>query len=69
MTDDPAVPIPRAAAYDKLARRIEEMADRRLREHHAIRLLHRINESGRCRCCREVHPCSTLKIIDLGAVV
>jgi hypothetical protein len=31
-------------------------------------MLHRINESGRCRCCREVHPCPTLRIIDGVAV-
>ena len=63
-----ALPTPRESAYDKLARRIEEMADRRLTEHHQIRALHARTDSGRCRCCRQVYPCATMRVIDGQAV-
>lgn len=66
MTDP--IPSQREGLEEKLRVHIERLNDQRLREHHSIRMLHRVNESGRCRCCRETHPCPTLRIIDGVAV-
>jgi hypothetical protein len=63
MTDDP-IPPPRHPAYDKLARRIEEMADRRLVEHHRLRQLHRTGLDGRCTECGQRRPCKSMQVVD-----
>jgi hypothetical protein len=62
------IPSPREGLEDKLRAHISRLNDRRVAEHHAIRQLHQRSDSYRCRCCREVWPCQTLRVIDGGAV-
>lgn len=61
--NDP-IPTPRDSAYDRLARHIEEMSDRRLREHHTLRRIHRDRGDGRCIEDTQVLPCRSLLVID-----
>lgn len=66
--NDP-IPSPREGLEDKLRAHIGRLNDTRLREHHSLRLLHARTDSFRCRTCRAVWPCETLKVIDGQAVV
>jgi hypothetical protein len=65
--NDP-IPSAREGLEDKLRTVIERQNDRRLHEHHDIRLLHPKTGSGMCRTCRVAAPCPTMRIIDGEAV-
>jgi hypothetical protein len=64
MTDQPTIPSSRDGAYERIARRVEQMQDTRLAEHHDIRRIHAKGPDGRCVEDGRQHPCPTVERID-----